>query len=136
MVEERTPPAGYEQLPQELWPDETGKPPEITPRLLRALRGRYFTVKHVLLSDCGHKMDMINEPRHRHCENCWFQWLNYHPQLVETADKMFREQGKKPLEGLRGAHFVKMFVRFMSTVIHFMNEEKDSVQRNTTGTQE
>jgi hypothetical protein len=90
---------------------------------MKRLRGRYFTVKHVLLTDCGHKMDMINEPRHRHCENCWFQWFNRHPQLIEVADQMFREQGKKAMEGLRGAHFVKMFVRYMATIIQFMKEE-------------
>jgi hypothetical protein len=110
-------------IPPELQPDENGHPPEITPALLAKLRNRYFTVRHVFLKDCGHKLDMINEPRHRHCENCWFQWLNSHPKLIEVADQMFREQGRKPMEGLRGKQFTKMFVRYMSTVIQFMKEE-------------
>lgn len=121
-VEEK-PPAGYENLPKELWPDKDGKPPVVTEKLLRSLRNRLFTVRHVRLLDCGHRLDMINEPRHRHCENCWFQWFNRHPQLVEIADQMFREQGKGAMIGLRGKHFFKMFVRYMATVIRLMKEE-------------
>jgi hypothetical protein len=119
----RTPPPGYENVAPELWPDENGKPPELTPELLRRLRGKYFTVRHPLLKDCGHRLDMINEPRHRNCENCWFQWFNSHPGLVEVADQMFRTQGKVAIEGMRGKRFVRMFVRYMATVIHFMKQE-------------
>ena len=120
----RTAPEGYENVAPELWPDEDGKPPKLTEPLMRQLRGKYFTVKHPRLETCGHKYDPINEPRHRNCENCWFQFLNTHPQLVETADQFFRTQGKKAMIGMRGEHFVKMFVRYMATVIHMMNEEK------------
>jgi hypothetical protein len=120
----RTAPEGYENVAPELWPDEDGKPPKLTEALMRQLRGKYFTVKHPRLETCGHKYDPINEPRHRNCENCWFQFLNTHPQLVETADQFFRTQGKKAMIGMRGEHFVKMFVRYMATVIHMMNEER------------
>lgn len=119
----RTPPTGYEGVPPELWPDENGKPPELTPTLLASLRGKYFTVRHPLLKECGHKIDMIAEPRHRNCENCWWTFFNTHPQLVETADQFFRTQGKKAMVGMRGDQFVKMFVRYMATVIHFMKQE-------------
>src|SRR5208337_684524 len=117
------PPKGYEGVPTELWPDSEGNPPVVTERLLRSLRGKYFTVKHVLLTDCGHKLDMVNEPRHRNCENCWWNFFNTHPQLVEVANQFFRTQGKKPMIGMRGERFVKMFLRYMSTVIHFMKQE-------------
>jgi hypothetical protein len=128
-----------QNLPPELQPDADGNPPKLTEKLLRSLRGKYFTVKHPVLTDCGHRLDMINEPRHRNCENCWFQWFNRHPQLIETADQFFREQGRKPMEGLRGAHFVKMFVRYMATVIHLMKEEgriNEKGELNESGNQE
>ena len=117
------PPKGYEGVPPELWPNKDGNPPVITERLLKSLRGKYFTVRHVPLSDCGHKLDMINEPRHRNCENCWWNFFNTHPQLVEVADQFFRTQGKKPMIGMRGECFVKMFLRYMATVINFMKQE-------------
>lgn len=122
-VQERKPPEGYETVPPELWPDENGKQPELTPKLLKQLRGKYFTIKHPQLKECGHKLDMINEPRHRNCENCWWTFFNTHPQLVETADQFFKTQGKQAMIGLRGKQFVTMFVRFMATMIHFARQE-------------
>src|SRR5581483_6148854 len=115
-------PEQLEQLPPELRPGPNGEPPQITEKTLRSLRAKYFTVKHPLLADCGHKLDMINQPRNN-CENCWFQWFNTHPQLVETADQFFRTHGKGAMVGMRGEKFTKMFLRFMATVIHFMKQE-------------
>jgi hypothetical protein len=115
-------PKGYEGVPPELWPDKDGNPPVITERLLRSLRGKYFTVKHVRLGVCGHLLDMINQPKNN-CEQCWFQFFNTHPQLVEVADQFFRTHGKKPMVGMRGEKFVKMFLRYMATIIHLMKQE-------------
>jgi hypothetical protein len=112
------------KLPPELRPNADGTYPAITPKLLKQLRGRYFTVKHVLLTNCWHKLDMINFPK-RNCENCYFTWFNTHPQLVETADQFFRIHGKGPLIGMRGRKFFIAFVRYMATIIHFQKEEQD-----------
>lgn len=137
--QENTPPKGYEGVPKELWPDKDGNPPAITERLLRFLRGKYFTVRHIPLNECGHMLDMINEPRHRNCENCWFQFFNTHPQLVEVADQFFRTHGRKPMEGMRGKKWVVMFLRYMATVIHLMKQEgripseSDSQQGSNAG---
>jgi hypothetical protein len=117
------PPPGYEGVPPELWPDANGNPPQLTEKLMRTLRGKYFTVRHVLLTDCGHKLDMINEPKNN-CQTCWWTWFNSHPQLVEITDQFFRTHGKGPLVSMRGVKFFKMFVRFMSTVHHFLEQEK------------
>lgn len=119
---ENTPPKGYEGVPQELWPDKDGNPPVITERLLKSLRGKYFTVRHIRLGVCGHLLDMVNQPKNN-CEQCWFQFFNTHPQLVEVADQFFRTQGKKPMIGMRGEKFVKMFLRYMATIIHLMKQE-------------
>lgn len=119
-----TAPEGYEGVAPELWPDKDGKPPKLTEALMRQLRGKYFTVKLPRLENCGHKYSPTNEPRMRNCENCWFQFFNTHPQLVETADQFWRTQGKQAMVGMRGEHFTKMFVRYMATVIHMMQEEK------------
>jgi hypothetical protein len=116
------PPKGYEGVPPELWPDKNGNPPVITERLLRSLRGKYFTVRHVRLGVCDHLLDMVNQPKNN-CEQCWFQFFNTHPQLVEVADQFFRTHGKKPMVGMRGEKFVKMFLRYMATIIHLMKQE-------------
>lgn len=113
-----------ESVPPELRPGPDGKTPELTPKLLKTLRGKYFTVKHPFLIDCGHRLDMINEPRHRHCENCWFQWLNHHAKLCEVADELYRDKGPEALTSMRGKHFTKMFVRFMATLHQWLKEGK------------
>jgi hypothetical protein len=115
--------AELQRIPPELRPDAAGNPPVITEKLLRQLRNRYFTVKHVVLTNCGHKLDMINFPK-RNCENCYFQWFNTHPQLVEVADQFYRTHGKGPLIGMRGKKFFVAFTRYMATIIHFMKEEE------------
>jgi hypothetical protein len=110
-------------LPPELQPDENGNPPQITEKLLGTLRGKYFTVRHPFLTDCGHRLDMINQPKNN-CETCWWTFFNTHPQLVQVADEFFRNQGKNPMIAMRGVKFVKNFLRFMATVHHFLQEQK------------
>jgi hypothetical protein len=126
----------FEHLPPELRPDENGKYPELTPQLLKRLRGKYFTVKHPRLTACGHKMDLMNEPR-TNCEDCWFAWFNTHQKLVEVADEMYRAKGKEALIGMRGKRFFKMFVRFMVTIIQLAKEQEqrgtDSGATQTSG---
>jgi hypothetical protein len=111
-----------ESVPPELRPDKDGNPPKLTEALMRKLRGKYFTVRHPLLTDCGHKLDMINQPKNN-CENCWFQFFNTHAQLVEVTDQFFRTHGKNALVGMRGIKYAKNFGRYMVTVAHFMKEE-------------
>jgi hypothetical protein len=112
-----------ESIPPELRPDADGNPPQITDRLLRKLRSKYFTVRHPVLMECGHKLDMINQPGNN-CESCWWNFFNSHGQLVEVADQFFRTHGKRAMEGMRGRKFVKNFCRFMATVYHFKQEEE------------
>lgn len=90
---------------------------------MRKLRGKYFTVKHQRLENCNHRIDLITEPR-TNCQNCWFQWFNIHPQLIETTDQFFRTKGKGPLVAMRGEKYFKMFVRFMATIIHLQKEQE------------
>ena len=116
------------RISEELRPDANGKYPEITPQLLKKLRGKYFTVRHVVLENCGHRLDMINQPK-TNCENCWWQWLLHHPQLVETTDQFFRTHGKEPLVGMRGERYFKMFVRFMSTYLKFQQEVREAQEK-------
>jgi hypothetical protein len=115
---------------------QTAPSAPVTPQTMRQLRGQYFTVRHIPLADCGHKMDVINEPRHRNCENCWWQWLNFHPQLVQTVNEAWQEHGKAFVIRLRGEHFAKMFGRYMASVRHFMEEEKrNGNDRQAAGTE-
>lgn len=111
-----------QRLPPELRPDKDGRPPKITEKLLKQMRGHYFTVKHVLLENCGHKLDMINQPKNN-CPDCWWTWFRTHPQLMETADQFYRTHGRGPMVGMRGLKFVKMFERTMATLYHQQQEE-------------
>jgi len=102
----------------------------ITLRQLRKLRGQYFTVRHIPLP-CGHKLDVINEPTHVNCDDCWFHFFNTHPQLVETANAAWREQGKEFVIRLRGKKFAKKFAQFIVTVVALKQEqEKQREQSN------
>jgi hypothetical protein len=110
------------QIPPELiGPD--GKMLPFNERTMAKLRGKYFTVRHIFLKDCGHKMDAINFPK-RNCENCYFQWFNHHGELVRVADEFYRQYGKERLIAMRGKKFTVAFLRFMSTVQHFLKEQK------------
>src|SRR5580692_10802801 len=71
-------PDGVQELPPWLIGSD-GKPLPINERTLRLIRGKTFTVRHILLEDCQHKMDMINFPK-RNCQNCLFNWFNCHEQ--------------------------------------------------------
>ena len=100
---------------------------------IKELRGQYFTVRHIPLTDCGHKMDVINEPRHRTCENCFWQWMNFHPQLVSTVNEAWQEHGKEFIIRLRGKWFATMFARYMATVVRFKEEENGKIQTSVLG---
>jgi hypothetical protein len=115
-------PEGVQELPPWLIGSD-GKPLPINERTLRLIRGKTFTVRHILLEDCQHKMDMQNQPK-TGCENCWYQWLNHHGTLVQTAHEFYQQFGKERLVSLRGRVFTKMFLRFMSTVAHMIEEQK------------
>ncbi len=109
------------QIPPDLiGPD--GKMLPLTEKLLAKLRGKYFTVRHVLL-DCGHRLDMINEPANN-CESCWFQFFNTHGKLIEVTHEIYVERGKEAINALRGKKYTKMYLRFMATVQHFLAEQK------------
>ena len=114
-------PEGVQELPPWLIGSD-GKPLPINERTLRLIRGKTFTVRHILLT-CGHKMDLQNEPR-TNCETCWWEWLNNHSTLVQTAHEFYQQYGKERLVAMRGARFVKMWLRFMSTVAHMLEEQK------------
>jgi len=75
------------------------------------------------IKECGHKFSAYEEPR-TNCEWCWFTFFNTNGELVKTADECFREEGRDILERVRGKKFTKMFLRFMSTVAQFVNEQK------------
>lgn len=114
-------------------PDVAAPKGPITEAQYRKMRGQYFTVRHIPLTDCGHKMDVINEPRHRNCENCFFQWMNFHPQLVQTVDEAWREHGQAFVIKLRGRWFAKMFGRYMATVIAFKKQEEAEHENRSIG---
>ena len=94
----------------------------LTEAQFRQLRGRYFTVRHFTVPECGHKLDMINEPTFRNCEYCWWAFFSSHGELVQVTDKAFQEQGPAFLDKMRGVQYRKMFTRFMATMARFKAE--------------
>jgi hypothetical protein len=116
--------------------DDAAKPPQtLTETQFRALRRQYFTVRHGRCQPCGHRFDVITEPR-TNCEHCWFHWLNEHGELIQTADRAYQEQGERFLTAMRGRKFTKMFLRFMSTLARLKaEEEKKNAVQNQTGSQ-
>jgi hypothetical protein len=120
-------PDGVQELPPWLIGTD-GKPLPINERTLRLIRGKTFTVRHVPLT-CGHKMDLQNQPK-TNCETCWWEWLNNHSTLVQTAHEFYQQFGKERLVAMRGKVFTRQFLRFMSTVAHFLAEQKKQEAAN------
>src|ERR1700688_3031770 len=108
-------------------------PRQISEAELKKLRRLYFTVRHDRVDLCGHKLDRMNQPT-VNCEFCWFAWFNSHGQLVQAVDRAFQEQGKDFVIKLRGVKFLKMFLRFMSTIAKLKaEEEKKNEEKNEQG---
>jgi hypothetical protein len=126
-------PDGIQELPPWLIGND-GKPLPINERTLRLIRGKTFTVRHIPLT-CGHKMDLQNQPK-TGCETCWWEWLNNHSTLVQTAHEFYQQFGKERLVAMRGKVFTRMFLRFMSTVNHFLEEQKKQEAANADRTGE
>ena len=124
-------PDGVQELPPWLRGSD-GKPLPINERTLRLIRGKTFTVRHIPLT-CGHKMDLQNQPK-TNCETCWWEWLNNHSTLVQTAHEFYQQFGKERLVAMRGAKFVKYFLMFMSTVAHMIEEQKKQEAANVNRT--
>jgi len=126
---QQTPPPGYENVIEELWPDADGNPPPMTRALMSKLRSKYFTIRHSTLQ-CGHKFDHVNEPANN-CEYCWFWFFGSHMKLVEVADQFYRAHGKKPMVGMRGRKFVKYFEKFMATLYQEQMKRKAQDESNS-----
>jgi len=99
-------------------------PKQITEGQLRKLRGQYFTVRHDVVKECGHKIDRMNEPSIG-CEWCWWTWFSGHGELVKTTDEALQEHGKEFVIKLRGRRYLKYFLRFMSTLARFKKEQEE-----------
>jgi hypothetical protein len=104
------------------------QPKQITQKQFRELRGKYFTVRHPRVKDCGHHQDQINEPTFRNCEYCWFAFLETHPELVKVVDEAYVEHGAAFIDKMRGVKFRKMFCRYMATKLKLQKEKETNDQ--------
>ena len=109
---------------------------KLTESQFRELRGKYFTVRHHRVKECGHLLDMINEPTFRNCEYCWWAFFSSHGELVNVTDEAFKEHGPTFVDRLRGKQYRKMFTRYMSTLAAFkleadvMQAAKEAQEKN------
>jgi hypothetical protein len=101
----------------------------LSERQFRELRGKYFTVRHIPVSECGHKIDAMNEPTIG-CEWCWWTWFSGHAELVQTTDKAFQEHGKEFVIKMRGRRYLKYFLRYMSTLARFQKEQEEKNEQS------
>jgi hypothetical protein len=108
---------------------------KLTESQFRELRGKYFTVRHLRVKECGHLLDQINEPTFRNCEYCWFFFLESHPELVRVADEAYIEHGAAFIDKLRGRKFRVMFARFMATKLAMKMEMEARNAANTEPTE-
>ena len=99
--------------------DPTNK---LSERQFRELRGKYFTIRHPRVKECGHALDQINEPTFRNCQTCWFSFFSTHAELVTVTDEAFREHGAAFVDKMRGRRYRTMFTRFMATMARFKQE--------------
>jgi len=79
-----------------------------------------FTVKHQPLP-CGHKLVADhNGPRHTNCDQCWLSYFQVFGEVTKAVEEAYQskgtEVGAELIKQLRGAKFLKHFLRFMSTV--------------------
>jgi hypothetical protein len=105
----------------------------LTEQQFRMLRGKFFTVRHNRVKECGHLLDQINEPTFRNCEYCWWAFFSSHGELVQVTDKAFQEQGVAFLDKMRGKKYRIQFCRYMSTLARFKKEADEQNNRTTTG---
>ena len=106
--------------------------PKLTDTEIRRLRRQFITVIYPRVAACGHKYIAEEQPR-KNCPDCWFTFFQNHGELVQTTDELFNTDGGLELiKTLRGGKFLKMFLRFMSTIAHIKKNE-ENMQRNGTG---
>ena len=108
--------------------DHAIQPKQITELQLRQLRGKYFTVRHPRVPECGHALDTINEPTFRNCQYCWFSFFTTHGELVNVTHEAFQEHGPEFVDKLRGRTYRIMFTRFMSTM-NRLREDAEKLQK-------
>lgn len=76
-------------------------------------------LKYQRIPMCGHKFIPETEPRHRHCESCWFTFFQVHGEFTQAVEEVFQKQGENFLAKLKGRGFTTNFLKFMSTVASF-----------------
>jgi hypothetical protein len=114
--------------------------PEPKPGLsgYKKIMRRFWTVQHKVVQACQHKFTG-QEPR-TNCQFCWFAYFNENGDFTKSLDELWRSPGgENTMVSLRGRKFVKMFLRFMSTVANWkadeeakgLNAEGKSVQEPT-----
>jgi hypothetical protein len=89
-----------------------------------------FTIRRSVVKECCHKINEERQPNNN-CKFCWFSWLNSHGELIQTADEMWHKPGGQiALVNIQGRKFVKMWLKFMSTVARLKAEQ----EKNGEGT--
>src|ERR1700749_1280800 len=85
---------------------------------------------------CGHKIVAGSEPRHRHCELCWFAFFTIHGEITKLADEIFRSEGEGALVQIKGRNFVTHFARYMVALDAWkVRQEELKNEQSTSGTE-
>lgn len=109
---------------------EVVAPPKLTREAWKLALRTYFTVRRNRVTACGHKFNPESDPR-TNCQDCWFAYLQTNGQMTQIAHECFQEAGRDVLERARGRKFVRMFLKFMSTVARMQKEAEAKKAQET-----
>lgn len=89
------------------------------------IRKQMLTRELPSIVTCGHKFDPELPPKNN-CEGCWFQYLNQDGKKVLAYHDEYKAD-KQAMIGKYGSKFVKMYGRFMATVLQMKRRENEAV---------
>jgi hypothetical protein len=107
--------------------------PEYTPLQIGQMRRRYVTVTLGHVVTCNHPFWTDKQPA-RNCDDCWFAFFKVNPELIERIHNILRTSGAGVLMATMGRKFVKKFGKYLETVLHTEQEERqDGISEETEG---
>ena len=88
------------------------------------------TIAHPRVTQCGHRLDLGRQPRHRNCESCWFAWFNTNGKVSQQCDEMFQSDDGVLIEHLQGTKFLKRWLQFMATLAKWKKQAEEQGYTN------
>ena len=105
-----------------------------TKKEIGQMRKRFFTIQHSTVTACGHKFKTDGSTPSTNCDDCWWAFFQTSPELLERLHNVLRTGGPSVLIATMGRKFVKKFGKYLETVLHTEQEERqDGISEETEG---